>query len=309
MNSDAVDLSVMLGKIKLRNPVMPAAGTFGYGEEFGDFLNLKDLGAVVVKGTTLEPRLGNFQNRSVEVAGCCFLTAVGLQNVGVHRFIEDKLPYLRKFGTPVIVNAGCKSIEEFVELVEVLNKAEGVDGIEVNMGCPNVEYGGLFGSNPDTAFTLIKAIRNATDLTIIAKVPSAAADIVAVSKACEKAGADVISPAMNSRGMAIDINTRRSKLGKNLTGGVLGPGMKPIAVKVVWEVAQAVNVPVVGSGGITGAEDALEFIIAGATAIQIGTYNLIDPRVTIKTIEGIRKYLIEKEIRSVNDIIGSMILS
>ena len=310
MTKEAVDLSVVLGRITLKNPVMPSSGTFGYGDEFADFVNLEDLGAVVVKGTTLKPRLGNCPNRCTEVAGCGYLTAVGLQNIGVDRFIEEKLPYLRQFETPVIVNVAGESIEELARLTEILNKAEGVDGIELNMACPNVKEGGMsFVANPDVTFDVVKTVRSATDLTIIAKLGSTAADITSLVEACEKAGADAICPIFSPIGMAIDINTRRSKMGKNLTGGLGGPSLKPAAVARVWQVYQVVNIPIIGCGGISNAEDALEFFIAGATAVEIGAYNLIDPAVTIRTIEGIKKYLIDNRIKSISDIIGSLVLS
>ena len=306
MNKDTVDLSVTLGKIKLKNPVMPASGVFGYGNEFADFINLEDLGAIIVKGTTLRPRLGSFQGRFVEIAGCAALCTIGLQNVGVTRFITEKLPYLRQFGTPVIVNIAGESTEEFAKVTETLNKAKGIAGIEVNISCPNVERGGMyFGANPDATFEVVKAVRNATDLMVMPKLTPNVTDITIFAKVCEEAGADAISLINSPLGMAIDINTRRSKLGENLTGGLIGPWVKPLAVRMVWQVTQAVNIPVIGVGGITGAEDALEFLIAGATAIEIGTYNLIDPRVMIKTIEGIKKYLIEKGISSLSDIIGT----
>jgi len=310
MTKEAVDLSVVLGRITLKNPVMPSSGTFGYGDEFADFVNLSELGAVVVKGTTLNPRLGNFPNRCTEIAGCCYLTAVGLQNIGVDRFIKEKLPYLRQFETPVIVNVAGGSVEEFARLTEILNKAEGVDGLEINMACPNVKEGGMsFVANPDVTFNVVKTVRSATDLTIIAKLGSTAADITTLVKACEEAGADAICPIYSPIGMAIDINTRRSKMGKNLTGGLGGPSLKPAAVARVWQVNQAVNIPIIGCGGISNAEDALEFFIAGATAVEIGAYNLIDPAVTIRTIEGIKKYLIDHRIKSISDIIGSLVLS
>jgi len=305
MNNDTVDLSVTLGKIRLKNPVMPASGTFGYGSEFADFVNLEDLGAIIVKCITLKPRLGSFQNRLAEIP-CGSLCSIGLQNVGVDRFIKEKLPYLRQFRTPVIVNVGGGSIEEFAKVTEILNKVEGIVGIEINISCPNVKRGGMhFGVDPDATFGVVKSVRNATDLTVIAKLTPNVSDITVFAKACEEAGADAISLINGLVGMAIDINTRKSKLGENLTGGVTGPCLKPIALRMVWQVAQNVNIPVIGVGGITGAGDALEFLIAGATAIEIGTYNLIDPRVTIKTIEGIRKYLMEKRINSLSDIIGS----
>lgn len=309
MSRETVDLSVTLGKIKLKNPVMPASGTFGYGEEFADFINLNDLGAVIVKGTGLHPRLGSFQHRFMEIPGGSLCT-IGLQGVGVDRFIKDKLPYLRQFSTPVIVNIIGESADDFARVAGILNKAEGVAGIEINVSCPNVEKGGMhFGVDPDATFKVVKAVRNNTDLTVIPKLTPNVTDITIFAKVCEEAGADAISLVNGLVGMAIDINTRRSRLGKNLTGGVTGPFLKPIALRLVWQVAQVVNIPVIGIGGITGAEDALEFFIAGATAIEIGTYNLIDPKVMIKTIEGIKQYLIDNGINSINDIIGSMVLS
>lgn len=309
MNREAVDLSVTIGKIRLKNPVMPASGTFGYGEEFADFLDLNDLGAVIVKGTGLKPRMGSFQHRLVEIPGGSLCT-IGLQGVGVDRFIKDKLPYLRQFSTPVIVNIIGDSIDDFARVAEILNKAEGVAGLEINISCPNVEKGGMhFGVDPDATFQVVKAVRNNTDLTVIAKLTPTVTDITIFAKVCVEAGADAISLINGQIGMAIDIKTRRSRLGKNLTGGVTGPFLKPIALRLVWQVTQVVNIPVIGIGGITGAEDALEFFIAGATAIEIGTYNLVDPQVTIKTIEGIKKYLIDNGINSINDIIGSMVLS
>lgn len=308
MNSKEVDLSVVLGKIKLKNPVMPSSGTFGYGSEFADFLNLEDLGAVVVKGTTLHPNLGSFQNRFAEIAGCAKVSTIGLQNVGVEKFIKEKLPYLRRFGTPVIVNIAGRTIEEFIKLTEILDKTEGIGGIEINLACPNVKKGGAqFTADPDMTYEVVKAVRNSTDLTIIPKLSPSVTSINVFAKACEEAGADAICPGYSATGMAIDINTRRSKLGNNLTGGVGGPWKKPVCVKVVWQAAKVVHIPVIGGGGITCSEDALEFFIAGATAIQIGIYNLIDPRVTIKTIEGIRRYLIDKGINKISDIIGSFV--
>lgn len=307
MNSESVDLSVTLGKIKLKNPVMPSSGTFGYGSEFADFLNLNDLGAVIVKGTTLHPRLGSFQRRFTEVAGCAKISTVGLQNVGVERFIKDKLPFLRQFEKPVIVNIAGESVEEFIKITEILNKAEGISGLEINLACPNVKGGGAqFSADPDTTFRVIKAVKNATDLTIISKPSPTIIDITVLAKVCEEAGADAICPNYSAMGMAIDIHTRRSKLGKNLIATMGGPWMKPIAVKMVWQAAQVVRIPIIGGGGITCAEDAIEFFIAGATAIQIGIYNLVDPTVTIKTIKGIKKYLTTYGIKSILDLIGSM---
>ena len=310
MNEKAVDLSVVIGKLKLRNPVMPSSGTFGYGEEFSGFINLEDLGAVIVKGTTLNPRIGNFQNRYVEISGCGYLSCVGLQNVGVERFIKDKLPFLRQFETPVIVNMACETREEFVKMTEILTKTEGIGGLEINMCCPNVEGGGkIFSADPEVAFDVVKAVRNATDLTIIAKLLITVTDVTVLAKVCEEAGADAINPGFGPMGMAIDIHTRRSKLGKNLAGALGGPAFKAVGVRLVWQAAQVAHIPIIGHGGIMGAEDALEFFIAGATAVEIGASNLIDPRVTVKTIDGLKKYLVENGMNRISDIRGSLVLS
>ncbi len=234
MNREAVDLSVVLGKIRLKNPVMPSSGTFGYGEEFADLVNLNDLGAIIVKGTSLHPRLGSFQHRFMEIPGGSLCT-IGLQGVGVDRFIKDKLPYLRQFSTPVIVNIIGESADDFARVAGILNKAEGVAGIEINVSCPNVEKGGMhFGVDPDATFEVVKAVRNNTDLTVISKLTPNVADITIFARVCEEAGADAISLVNGLVGMAIDINTRRSRLGKNLTGGVTGPFLKPIALRLVY---------------------------------------------------------------------------
>jgi dihydroorotate dehydrogenase (NAD+) catalytic subunit len=305
VDDTSVNLSVNLGKIQLKNPVMPASGTFGYGEEFADFINLNDLGAVIVKGTTLRPRLGSFQHRLVEIPGGS-LCSIGIQNVGVDRFIADKLPYLRQFRVPVIVNIAGESVEEFARVTEILSKAEGVSGIEINISCPNVKKGGMnFGVDPDATFAVVKAVRNATDLTVMPKLTPNVTDITAFARACEEAGADAISLINGFVGMSIDINSKRSRLGKNLTGGVTGPCIKPLALRLVWQVARVVDVPVVGIGGITSAEDALEFILAGACAVEVGTYNLVDPWVMIEIIDGIRSYLMEKKISDLNAIRGT----
>lgn len=310
MIRETVDLSVTLGRLRLKNPVMPSSGLFGYGIEFADFLNLNDLGAIVVKGTTLHPRLGNFPHRFTEIAGCAEISTIGLQNVGVESFVNDKLPLLRQFNTPVIVNIAGESVEEFVKITEILNKAEGIAGIEVNLACPNVKGGGAqFSADLDTTFKVIKAVRNATDLTIISKPSPTIVDITVLAKVCEEAGADAICPNYSVMGMTIDIGTRRSKLGKNLIASVGGPWMKPIAVKLVWQAAQVVKIPIIGGGGITCAEDAIEFFVAGATAIQIGIWNTVDPTVTIKTIEGIKKYLIDHGIKRIGDLVGSFRMS
>jgi dihydroorotate dehydrogenase (NAD+) catalytic subunit len=310
MTKEIVDLSVNLGRLKLKNPVMPSSGTFGYGIEFTDFLNLNDLGAIVVKGTTLRPRLGNFQRRFTEIAGSAEISTIGLQNVGVERFVTDKLPLLRKFEAPVIVNIAGESVEEFVKITAVLNQAEGIGGIEVNLACPNVQGGGLqFSANLDATFQVVKAVRQATHLPIIAKLCPTITDIAILAKACEEAGADAICPIFAVMGMTIDIQTRKSKLGKNLFASVGGPWMKPIALKLTWQAAQAVRIPIIGGGGITCAEDAIEFFIAGATAVQIGIVNFIDPKIMIKTIAGIEKYMVDRRIENIGKLRGSFVPS
>lgn len=311
MSGNDIDLSVTLGKIKLKNPVMPAAGTFGYGEEFAEFINLNDLGAIIPKCVTLNPQLGVHEHRSLEIAGSCKLNTVGLQNVGMERFLKDKLPYLRQFETPVIANIGGTSIEGYAKVAETLGKSEGIAGIEINISCPNVKKGGMsFGKDPDMVYQIVRAVRSVTDLTVMPKLTPNVTDITVFGKACEEAGADAVSLINGiGPGMAIDIHTRRSKLGENLTASLGGPWLKPLAVRLVWQLTQILKIPVVGIGGIMGAEDALEFFIAGATAVEIGTANLIDPGVTIKTIEGIRKYLIDNKLSSIKDIIGSFEIS
>lgn len=309
MIEDKIDLSVTIGRSKFKNPVMPSSGIFRYGEEFASFLNLNDLGAIVVSRISLNPKLGNPPSRCEEVAGGSFLTTTGQQNEGVDRFVKDKLPFLRQFTTPVIVNVAGSSIEEYVSITERLNLAGGVAGIEINMACPNIQQGGLdFCASPEMAFKIVNSVRNATDLTIIAKLQPTVTDVTVLAQACEEAGADAVCSTFGPRGMAIDVNTRKSKLGKNLTAALGGPALKPVALRMAWQAARTVKIPVIGVGGITNAEDALEFLIAGATAVQIGAYNLVDPTVMIKTIEGIKKYMIVNGISSINEIIGTMLL-
>ncbi len=307
MTKERVDLSVELGKLKLKNPVMPSSGTFGYGIEFADFLNLNDLGAIVVKGTTLHPRLGNFQRRFTEIARSAEISTIGLQNVGVEKFVKDKLPLLRKYTTPVIVNIAGESLEEFVEITEVLNRAEGIGGIEVNLACPNVQGGGLqFSADREATSQVVRAVRKATDLPIIAKLCPTITDVTVLAKVCEEAGADAVCPIFAVMGMTIDIHTRKSKLGQNILASVGGPWMKPIALKLAWQAARAVKIPIIGGGGITCAEDAIEFFIAGATAVQIGIYNFVDPGVMIKIIEGVKTFLADNRMERMADLVGTL---
>jgi dihydroorotate dehydrogenase (NAD+) catalytic subunit len=303
-----MDLSVNLGNLKLKNPVMPSSGTFGYGIEFADFLSLDDLGAIVVKGTTLHPRLGNFPHRFTEIAGCAEISTIGLQNVGVESFVKEKLPLLRQFKSPVIVNIAGESAEEFVKITDILARADGIGAIEVNLACPNTKGGGLqFSADREATFQAVKAVRGATDLPVIAKLAPSITDVTVLSKACEEAGADAICPIFAIMGMTIDIHTRKSKLGKNLLASVGGPWMKPITLKLAWQAAQAVKIPIIGGGGIACAEDAIEFFIAGATAVQIGIYNFIEPKIMIKIIDGIKRYLIDHQIENLSDLRGSLV--
>ncbi len=310
MSNESIDLSVNLGRLRLKNPVMPSSGTFGYGIEFADFLNLNDLGAIVVKGTTLHPRLGNFPHRYTEIAGCAEISTIGLQNVGVEKFVKEKLPLLRRFSSPVIVNIAGESVEEFAKITDIVAGADGIGAIEVNLACPNTKGGGhQFSADREATFQAVKAVRGATDLPVIAKLAPSITDVTVLSKACEEAGADAICPIFAITGMTIDIQTRRSRLGRNLLASVGGPWMKPITLKLAWQAAQAVKIPIIGGGGIACAEDAIEFFVAGATAVQIGIYNFIDPQVMIKIIDGIKNYLVNHGIKSITDLRGSLVAS
>jgi len=306
---NAYDLTTTIGKLILQNPVMPASGTFGYAMEYAPFLDLNRLGAIIVKCITLKPRMGSYPHRLAEVASGTVCT-IGLQNVGVDRFIEEKMPYLRQLKPPIIVNIGAQMVEEFAELASRLNKVEGIGALEVNVSCPNVKKGGMhFGTDPEATFQAIKAIRQETDLTVITKLTPNVTDITEFAKAAVSAGTDAISLINAPLAMTVDIETRKPKLGKNITGGLTGPAVKPIAVRMVWQVAQAVDVPIIGVGGIACAEDALEFVIAGASAVQIGTYNLVDPTSLVKTIDGIEAYMVRKKIRRLRDLIKSLEVS
>ena len=306
MSANPVDLSVTLGKLTLRNPVMPASGTFGYGTEMAGLVDLKALGAIVVKGLTLRPRMGNPPNRFVEVAGSAFLTFVGLQNVGVHRFIEEKLPFLRSLETPIIVNVAGETVEEFKLITAALHAAGGISAIEVNLACPNVTGGGLaFSADREAASAAIRAVRDATDLTVIAKVTPTLVDVRSLAQACASAGADAICPIWSGMGMAIDIGTARSRLGANLRGALGGPGLKPLHLRLAYEAVQAGTIPVIGCGGICGWEDAAEYLLAGASAVQIGSAGLIDPMTYCDTIEGLRKWAQERGVSSIREVVGT----
>ncbi len=299
------DLSVQIGRLTLQNPVMTASGTFGYAKEFQTLLDLDRLGGVIVKGLSLERSMGNPPPRIVETA-CGMLNAIGLENVGLKTFIEEKLPFLQTLKTPVLANIYGTSVEAYAQLAAKLNDIEAVAGIEVNISCPNVKEGGVaFGADPHSAFQVTQAVRSRYDRLLMVKLSPNVTDITQIAKSVEDAGADAVSLINTLTGLAIDVYTRKPKLA-NITGGLSGPAIKPVAVRMVWQVAQTVKIPIVGVGGIMTTEDALEFIIAGATAIQVGTANFVNPRATMEIIDGIRSYLQEHGIASVQELVATV---
>ncbi len=300
-----MDLSVDINGLRLSNPVLTASGTFGYAAEYKDLVNLNGLGAIIVKGISLEPSTGNPPPRVVETT-CGLLNAVGLENVGINAFIRDKLPFLKTLIPPVFVNIYGKKIEEYGELASIINTLDGIAGIEVNISCPNVTAGGaVFGVDPVSAAKVVKQVRQCTSKHVMVKLSPNVTDIVQIAKAVEYAGADSISLINTLTGLAIDSETFKPMLA-NVTGGLSGPAIKPIALRMVWQVAQSVKIAVIGVGGIRTATDALEFIIAGATAIQVGTAILVDPNCIQKIILGIEAFLKRKGFTSLQEITGSL---
>jgi len=305
MNHEPVELSVNIGGIQLKNPVMTASGTFGYGEEYAPYVGLDKLGAIVVKGISLKPRTGNPPPRIVETTGG-MLNSIGLENIGVDRFIGEKLPYLRDSGATIIVNIFGSSIEEYGDVANKLDDTHGISGLEINISCPNVKEGGIiFGSDSHMAFEVVSFVRQSTKLPLIVKLSPHVTDITEIARSVQDAGADAISLINTIRGMAIDIETKTPKLA-NITGGLSGPAIKPIALRMVWEVARVTEIPVIGIGGIMNAYDALEFIIAGASAIQVGTANFINPKATVDILSGIEKYLGDHRIGDIKSLIGTL---
>lgn len=299
------DLSVKIGGLTLTNPVMTASGTFGYAREFANLMNLHRLGAVIVKGISLYPRPGNPPPRIVETA-CGMLNAIGLENVGVDRFIKEKMVYLKGLSIPVIVNILGDSVEEYKEITGKLAGVEGISGIEVNISCPNVEKGGVaFGTDPDMAAKVTRSVAQNTDLPVIVKLSPNVSDIALMAEAVEDGGADSVSLINTLIGMAIDLNKRRPELA-NVIGGLSGPAIKPVALRMVYQVAQRVSIPVIGIGGIETAEDAMEFMVAGATAVQVGTANFVNPRASEEVVEGIGDYVLREKLQSVRELIGSL---
>ena len=299
------DLSVEIAGINLRNPVMTASGTFGYGREFAEYLDLEKIGAIITKGLSIRPKAGNRTPRIVETPGG-MLNAIGLQNVGIDAFILEKLPFLRSVDTPVIVNLYGNTLEEYGELAEKLDKLPEVAGLEVNISCPNVKQGGIvFGTDPKAAYEVVSLVRGSTIKPLIVKLSPNVTDIVEMANACVDAGADALSLINTLTGMAIDLQKRRPVLA-NRTGGLSGPAIKPIALRMVWQVARAVSVPIIGIGGIMTATDALEFMLAGATAVQVGTASFLDPSAAETIAREMEEYLEENGIADVKELIGAL---
>ena len=284
---------------------MTASGTFGYGSEYADFVDLNRLGAVVVKGVTSVPWPGNPMQRIMETPSG-MLNAIGLQNVGVDGFISEKLPYLRDFDVPVIVNVCGKTVEEYLTVIEKLNTADGVAGVELNISCPNLDCGGMsFGVDATLAHQLVTEVRSKTHLPILVKLSPNVTDITVIARAVEDAGADALSAINTLLGMAINAETRKPELA-NVTGGLSGPAIKPVALRLVWEVYKSVSIPIVGMGGIMTATDAVEFFIAGASAVAVGTASFVNPQASMEVVKGIHAYLKSANVKSVKELVGSL---
>jgi len=299
------NLKTLLGNIELKNPVIVASGTFGYGEEFSKLYDISKLGAIITKGISLKPRAGNPMPRVVETASG-MLNAIGLENVGIEAFIKDKLPFLRKSKATVIVNIFGESIEEFVAIALKLVGIIGISALELNISCPNVQNGGVhFGTNAKLAYEVTKAVKQTTAFPLIVKLSPQVTNIVEIASTVVDAGADILSLINTFPGMAIDIKKRKPILA-NVIGGLSGPAIKPIALKLVHDVSNAVKVPVIGMGGIMTANDAIEFMLAGASAVQIGTANFINPTAPIDILNGIRNYMVENNIANIEEIVGKL---
>ncbi len=299
-----MNTAVNLAGIKMKNPVTVASGTFGYGREFSNFFDLSKLGGIITKGTSLKPKSGNKPSRVYETPSG-MLNSIGLQNPGVEYFAQNDLPFLKKFDTAIIVNACGSSIEEYVEICKVLNKLD-IDGVELNLSCPNVKAGCIaFGNTYEGVKQVTSEVRKVLDKPLIVKLTPNVTDIASIAKAVEDAGADGVSLINTLLGMKIDIDKRKPVLANN-TGGLSGPAIRPVAVRMVYQVAQAVNIPVLGMGGIVNGEDAIEFMLAGATAISIGAGNFINPYTSVKTVEEIENYMKKYDIEDINSIVGTV---
>jgi dihydroorotate dehydrogenase (NAD+) catalytic subunit len=300
-------LKVDIGGVDLKNPIMTASGTFGYGKEFDELIDLNQLGGIIVKGLSLLPSPGNPPPRIIETP-CGMLNAIGLENIGIEAFINEKLPFLANFSTPVFINVYGKSVEEYSAMASRIDELDGIAGLEVNISCPNVKAGGVaFGVDCSAAAEVVEQVRKKTTKPLMVKLSPNVTDIVEIAKSVEGAGADSVSLINTITGMMIDIEKRKPVLA-NVTGGLSGPAIKPVALRMVWQVAQAVKIPVIGIGGIMNAEDAIAFFIAGATAVQVGTANFVNPRATIDIIEGVTTYLEQHDLTHVDELIGSLVI-
>src|SRR4026208_2579742 len=300
-----MDLSVTIGSLRLSNPLIAASGCFGYGVEYADAVELSALGAVASKGLFLAPREGHPPQRIVETPSG-MLNAIGLQGIGVHRYIAEKLPELRRLGATNVINICGSTLDEYVELARILSDAEGVHALELNISCPNIKEGGItFGCSLHGTFDVVRALRKVTHLPVIPKLTPNVTDVASIAKAAEDAGADAVSLVNTFLAMAIDVETRRPKL-SNIVGGLSGPAIRPIAVRMVYECCRAVKIPVIGMGGIASATDALEFMIAGATAVQVGTANFVDPFIWTKLLDGMRDYMARHEMTRLADLVGTI---
>jgi dihydroorotate dehydrogenase (NAD+) catalytic subunit len=300
-----MDLSVRIGSLHLRNPLMAASGCYGYGVEYANAVDLSSLGAVVSKGLFLKPREGHPPERIVETPSG-MLNAIGLQGIGVHRYIAEKLPELRRLGATNIINICGSTLDEYVELARILSDVDGVHALEINISCPNIKEGGItFGCSLHGTFDVVSAIRKVTHLPVIPKLTPNVTDVASIAKAAEDAGADAVSLVNTFLAMAIDVETRRPKL-SNMVGGLSGPAIRPIAVRMVYECRRAVKIPVIGMGGIATATDVLEFMIAGATAVQVGTANFVDPFIWTKLLDGIERYMARHRMTCLSDLVGSI---
>lgn len=296
-------LQTQLGPLSLRNPVLTASGTCGYGDEMAPWLDLTRLGGLVCKTVTRAPRAGNAPPRTCETAGG-MLNAIGLQNVGIEAFCRDKMPFLRGCGAPVIVNIAGETVEDFAFLCRALNEESGIAAIELNISCPNVAHGLDFATDPQLTEDVVAHARRATALPLFAKLSPNVSDITSIARAAQNGGADALCVANTYVGLAIDVKSRRPRL-SNITGGLSGPAIKPLALRAVWKCAGAVAIPIIGVGGITSANDALEFLIAGARAVQVGTATFAQPRAALAIVEGIESYLKENQFESIDDVVGS----
>lgn len=301
----AIDLSVNIGTLRLSNPILTASGTFGYGVEFAHLLDLNRLGGIVVKGLSLEPMAGAPAPRLCETPSG-MLNAVGLQNIGVRAFVAEKLPVLRQLRTAVVANVFGYTVEDYVSVIRVLEDAEGLAAYELNISCPNTAHGGIqFGSDPQMASEVVSAARQAARRPLWVKLSPNVTDIGTIAKAAENAGADALTVANTYQAMSIDIRTQKSKLGR-LTGGLSGPAIRPITLRLVYEAKRAVNVPIIGLGGVERAEDALEYVIAGASAVQVGTANFANPKAPVDILDRLEKCCMDFKINNINSLVGSL---